>query len=104
MLLVLLKSAYTCEVRPNLSTDSGPEIIKLEPLKPLEVVDCCYNGRFFELSNKKATQNLHTKVECRRKSTKKGRKLSLMHRKTPELHPKNVRIRRISSHFCPNLF
>jgi hypothetical protein len=41
-------------------------------------------GRFFELSNKKATQNLHTKAECSRKSTKKGRKISFMHQKTPE--------------------
>jgi len=41
-------------------------------------------GRFFELSHKKATQNLHTKVEFSRKSTKKVRKTSLMHRKTPE--------------------
>jgi len=39
---------------------------------------------FFELSHKKATQNLPTKVVFSRKSTGKVRKTSLMHRKTPE--------------------
>ena len=44
-------------------------------------------GRFFELSHKKATQNLLTKVVFSRKSTKKGRKTSFMHQKTSEKRP-----------------
>jgi len=58
-----------------------------------------YNGRFFELSNKKATQNLHTKVEWSRKSTKKDRKIHFMHRITPEKRPNVPNFISFSSEF-----